>query len=464
MTASVERWAVSKAAPELHSPRASSTAQWGRLLTAMTVVVLGASWIVDLRSTMAILNLAALAAAVLGLGVPSLGLMSIGLLCTLDPFAAPLLLQGGLFRWNTLNYWLLFAAVMGMPHLLRLGSGPAFSALAFAGLLALELLLTPDVMNGVQHLFTIVIVFGMLVYVARAGTDGDTWFWAAVVAGTAGFLASGVYVLQIGRVPHINPNVWSYAPLAGVLLASIAFPLVSGSTRRQLVLTVSALLNSVWVFLSGSRGSLSIAVVALAVMLLMAELRRAVVYFGLAVLLAFGVATQFPELQSTTMQRLALLVDPTQSARTRTSGRFDLFLGGWYIFEDHPLGVGTGGFSTYWANLGYREGLSGFKRGVAFPAHAAWIKVLVENGIPGIVLLAAFVASFTAAGVAAGTRRSVLWGALATLVLAVGWLSTEFYSKALWLLAAAAMFLILGERRRAIIAASWRGPGRPGMS
>ena len=75
-------------------------------------------------------------------------------------------------------------------------------------------------------------------------------------------------------------------------------------------------------------------------------------------------------------------------------------------------------------------------------AHSGWIKVLAENGVPGILLLGAYVLSFTVSGWRARNPELLRLGLMVSAVLTVAWLSTEFQNKALWLLAAGATVLL----------------------
>jgi O-antigen ligase len=74
-------------------------------------------------------------------------------------------------------------------------------------------------------------------------------------------------------------------------------------------------------------------------------------------------------------------------------------------------------------------------------AHSAWVKTLTENGIPGVVLLIAYVFSFAAIGIRRGGRAKAL-GFLTTAVLIVAFTWTEFANKGLWLLVSATTVLI----------------------
>jgi O-antigen ligase len=122
-------------------------------------------------------------------------------------------------------------------------------------------------------------------------------------------------------------------------------------------------------------------------------------------------------------------------------------LRGWYIFSEHPwFGVGTGGFVQAELNLPTHIAVakSRFERKAA---HAGWIKMLAENGIPGGALLLGYVLSFAAVGWRTRDRELRRLGVLTTTVLGLAFVSTEFQSKGLWFLAAGSTVLL--QRRPA---------------
>ena len=153
-----------------------------------------------------------------------------------------------------------------------------------------------------------------------------------------------------------------------------------------------------------------------------------------------------------------MLLDPNVTLTDRTSGRADLMLAGWYMFRDHPLGIGTGGFATAWSGLSVAERISGWGLESLKPAHAGWIKILVENGVPGILFFGAFLCSFAVAGWRSRVRGLLPLGLLASLVLGLGFLTTEYQSKGLWFIAAGVMILL---RRHPVAAHHGRTAGRP---
>src|SRR6266566_4119982 len=133
----------------------TATVSSEQLLVAVIALVWLTTLFVDFRVALTLLMATGFSVAAIGLRYPRFGLLGIGMLCTLNEIAAPLLLSGGLWRWNTLNYWLLIVSVLFWPSLLRLDHLQSRILLPFILLLGLELLLSPDPSGGLQHVFGI---------------------------------------------------------------------------------------------------------------------------------------------------------------------------------------------------------------------------------------------------------------------------------------------------------------------
>src|SRR2546423_126321 len=197
--------------PGSNAPRGSLSA--GALLVAAIALAWSATLLLDFRVALTLLWVLGLGAAIVGLRYPRVGLLGIGMLCTLHGFAAPLLLQGGLWRWNTVNYLLVFVALLFWPYLLRVGRSPGGVLLAFVLLLGLEILLGPDPAAGIQIVLSVVAVFGLLVYFQRVASDAAAWSWLAVVTAVLAAGGGAAFLLRQGTLPAVNPNAWSYVPL-----------------------------------------------------------------------------------------------------------------------------------------------------------------------------------------------------------------------------------------------------------
>ncbi len=422
-----------------------------KVCLALTVLGGAASAVVDLRVVLTVLNLAAFALAIVGLRYPALGVLGITMLCTLDPMVGPLLLTGGLFRWNTLNYWLLLVMFVWSPYLVRQSDLTTRCFEVLMLVIGLGLVFGPEPELGVQQVLRMVTMLGILIYLVRGSASLDPWYWAALLSGTLGATLTAAYVFNEPRLPYVNPNVWSFLPMGAMLLIALIYPLCSDRPGRQNLLGSLAVINGGWVFLSTSRGSLLVALIILAYIVVGASnMRRSLVYLCLGGLACLFLVSEFSELSAKSLERVQLLFDSSKKARVRTSGRWDLALGGYYIVRDHPLGVGTGGFARAWSELGRKEGMSNFHQGKEFAAHSGWVKIAAENGIPGIVLLLAYALSFLILA-----RRSPYpivrkMGLLVSIVLITSWLSAEFDSKGLWLFCAGATVLIQAAERRRV--------------
>ena len=412
---------------------------WTRALLAVVLLGAAAGLVVGFERALAFLVFVGFAAAVGGLARPALGLMGIGLLCALDGFARTLIMTGGgLLRWNTFNYWLLIVMLLNVPGLIRLRDPHSRFLALFIGVLALGVVFSPLRSEGLETTLSVTTTFGLLVYALRAVSVREAWFGLGLVTGTASAAVSFVFLLQRDRFPSMNPNVWVFCPLTGILAIALALPAV----RRRggaLALGILAVIDVAWVYLTGSRGGIVLGLLGLIYLFLQLKgggARLAVI--GAGIVLAAVLTTRFAMLDQYTLHRVSKVLDQEAGLRERTSGRSDLMLGAWYMFLDHPLGVGTGGFAPSWSKLGIRRGMSDYAYGAAKEAHAAWAKTLAENGILGFALLLAYVFSFAAAALrrrASGARGI---GLLTAAVLFAAFFSTEFAGKALWLLAASA--------------------------
>ncbi|HKC25214.1 MAG TPA: O-antigen ligase family protein, partial [Thermoanaerobaculia bacterium] len=242
---------------------------------------------------------------------------------------------------------------------------------------------------------------------------------------------------------------------------------VADRPRSRAVLLALAAVNFGWVFLSASRGTFFVALVlALYVLGLALGASRtrdgriragAVAGLLAAVVVAGWLGSLVSDRAAQSVERLTKLFDSERSLANRTSGRSDLARIGWEIFQRHPFGIGTGEFVESAADYGAKESLSVFHEGQReLQAHSVWVKTLAENGVPGILALAAFVASFAVAGWRRREAGVLGLGVLASVVLALAFLSTEFQAKGIWLFAAAVIVVLKQGRwrrlRRAVVA------------
>ena len=415
---------------------------WGRRLLLVNLACWATAPAIGFEKALLAATLVGFLAAIVGLRRPVLGLLGIGMLSSLEPIARVFLQKGGLLRWNSFNYLLLVAMVLAVPMLLRLHDVQSRLLIVLIFLLGLEITISPNRGEGVQVVLEVVSIFGLIVFFRKGARGRRAWYWLGVTTGVSSALATLAFYSQQGTLDYINPNAMADTPLAGLFGVCLAVLFAQGRLWSRSVLMVLASLNVSLIFLSGSRGALSMACIA--VLFLLARLRlsfRLTLLLAAAVLAGFIVKAHFVEQEERAAGRVGMLFDANRSLGNRTSGRINLAMGGWYIFQSNPLGVGTGGFASNYARLGNLQGLGRFREGQEMQAHSEWVKILTENGILGAILLGAFVLSFAATGWT--LRRQGLFpvGLVVTATLAVGFFSREFQDEAVHLLVAGVMTL-----------------------
>jgi hypothetical protein len=418
--------------------RHSSAALWAVALIVLSSGVWGLGMVIGYQTALTIQMGLGLLAAIAGLFIPSLGIMGISMLAALDGIAVELLLTGGLLRFNTINYWLLIVIALSLPFVFRLRDLNTRALQIFTLLVGLELIYSRDLTDGIQGVLNLVTTFGMVVYFARSLKDPQSLYWAGIVNGVLASLGGFTFILQMSNLPYANPNNWTYLNLTALFSICIAFDYAHKYHKGRLILLVLAIANFVCVFLSASRGSLLIALLCgLYLFLSTRSVKLSTAMVGVAALAGLWVASQFAQQQLYTISRIQLLFDTTQTAQRRTSERSAIAQAGIDIFLKNPMGIGTGSFARVvgTASLQVRNR----------PAHSGWIKTLAENGVPGVLLMTAFIASFTVTGFRKRRQGLLLFGLFITVVLALAFIAKEFQGKSLWFLTASGIALLHPE-------------------
>lgn len=436
---------------------------WGPAVTLIGLGVWGAGVVLNIELCVSLLAALGFGLAIVGLWRPALGLLGVAVLCTLDPLMNAYVFTGGILRWNTFNYWLLFVLALFPWILLRLQNGQLALLECWLGLLGIELLISADYLTGMQDLFGAFAVLGLLVYFARGGEQPGAWYWLAVISSTIAAGGSLSYFLHASATDLINPNAMAYMPITGLFACCMGLPFATRYRMGQPLLAAMAGLNLVLVVLTASRGSMVTGTACAAYMLVSIRgIGRKAVVIGLVALIAIVALSQFTEMRTYAFHRLNLLVDPNVGLTDATSGRADLAKAGVRMFEQKPMGLGTGGFATAWSQLSYRDSESGWGIGHLKAAHSGWIKILVENGFPGVLLYGLFLLAFTISGWRSGSRDMLLLGGLATITLSLAFLTTEYQSKGVWFIAAGVMTML--RSRQSAAPARSVAPERPGGS
>jgi len=407
----------------------------------MAVWLLGLA--TELSVAVLVFTLIGLAAAAVGLIYPAIGLFGIGILCTTDTLARFGLLHGGWLRFNTFNYWLVLVILVYAPFLVRLRNSHCIIWQLLVLLLAIELIHSPDLFLGVNHLLGVVSPFGVLIYFVRTCRNQRLWYWMGIVNGALGAVGGGVIYATDNYLIRAHGNQFTFFPNAALFSICLASRYASANRRGQIPLLIMATLNFGWVLMTGSRGGLLIS--SCCMFFLLWELRgrwRRLFILATIALLATTACSLYPALVFRSLDRIMLLFDSDFSLRQRTSGRWDVALGGWYMLMDHPWGVGTGGFERTLANLDLQGGLSGFHAGKDLNAHAGWVRTLAENGLPGLLLHVALVVSFAVAGYRERHRGLLSLGVLVSATLCMVHVVHEFAPRGPWLLTAGAIVML----------------------
>jgi O-antigen ligase len=373
--------------------------------------------------------------AIVGLFIPSLGALAIGMLSGLNAVAAEYILTGGLLRFNTLNYWLLIVIVLSIPFLIRLKDSNTRWLQVFILLLALELIFSQNVPDGLDDILNITTTFGIIVYLSRIINNPSAFYWLGITNGILGSFVGLLFFSQFNELPYANPNNWTYMQLAALFSICVALYFAHSLKKSKIPLTFLAVINFTWIFLSGSRGSLAIALLCIAFIFFASRsLTLNTLLIGFAVVIGIWISTQFIEQQVTTINRIQLLFNQNETESKRTSKRSELMKAGLELFQKNPMGIGTGSFREESAQTSYINNNR--------PAHSAWIKVLVENGIPGILILSGFILSFAYNGFKKRHEGKLLLGVFIAAVFAAAFVAKEFQEKSLWFLAAMGIVIL----------------------
>jgi O-antigen ligase len=419
----------------------SAADTWGPWIAGICVAVWASGLLLGFLFALKLLTLLGFVAAVLGLRWPFVGLVGVGVICVLDPLTRVYIMEGGLLRWNTLNYWLLFVTILNAGRLYRLSSVHSFLLGAFLLLVLCESLEPSNLKSGAYGALCIGAYYGLLAYFLRVGRDAAAWYWLALIVGLVTAFGGLLFYWSRDALPTIDTNALSYFPVTALVTCCLALE-AAEHRNRQWLLGLFAGVNFCWAFLTGSRGGLLVA--CLCLLYLLWQMRRLgdrLMYAAAAAIVALAVLAQFPDVRDKAAARVQKLFDSDRSLASRTHGRSRLAKNAWRTFVEHPFGVGTGEFPSYWDGM-ESEMAPGSPRRKPVSAHSAWMKTLAENGFPGTLLLLAFVCSFAAVGWLRGTGAMRALGIFTTMFLGVAFLSQEFVVKGTWFLTAAAtMFL-----------------------
>ena len=445
----------------------SGVALAGKALSTLPVLVFAGSLGFGFEIAMTILAVAATLTLTAFLRSPPIGLLAVVCLCVLDvPLRVYVFTEYSL-PYNSINYVLLAMGVVTIPTLLVARSAPGKWLAAFVVIILLQLLPSSNHTLGMLVVLEVVAGLALIGGFLQWGRDDEVIRWAGIVAGVTGASCLLAYLLNRPE-QALNANAVAHVPLAAIVAIAVASAR-SGVIRNWALMMTLATINIVLVFLTESRGTFVLGVILGIYIVLRSPgvMHKFLVISLFAGMFAWATAT-FAQEFGATADKWARFMDPDVTISQATNRRVDLAAIGWDLFLEHPLGTGTGSFTDF---QDYTfENLPTIRRA----AHSAWVKTMAENGAPGLLLLAGFVLSFVMMRNRGDPRVGASFGALAALVLALGFVSVEFQSKGLWMLAGGATALLSrlrsGEGREAeaeshaprLRASVLRRPERPG--
>lgn len=413
----------------------STVDHWGWPAIAFVMAVWSAGLALGFDAAVWILTVVGFAASALGLWLPALGLVGIGMLCVLDPFSKDLLPASGLFPWNALDYWLLLVAALHVRRLAGEFPLPMRFLLGLGLVVTAQLIYSGNLEDGIQHAVGLLSTFGLLVYFSKLSRAPVDWYWFGLLSGMTGVIASLAFYLSRGTVPDGKFLVLS--AVSALLCICLGYRFVHRPLRR-LMLQAAAIANTIWIFLSGSRGSILMATCCLLFLVHSARtLSRRLVLLTVGIALTSSMVVLFPGEVDHTLVRLEQLVRPDVELTYKTSGRSDLVKAGWHMFLNNPLGVGTGNFVPRYVQESYTVDVR-YWRGEERTPHSVWIRTLAENGLLGTLLLAGMVVSYAWMGWQDRARGGLPIGIFVTAFLTLGFSVREATANGLWLAAAGA--------------------------
>ena len=274
----------------------------------------------------------------------------------------------------------------------------------------------------------------------------------AAVIGTVSYLEAGLGITRGATFQDQDP-----AQFAAVLIPGVVFGIheaVNGS--RRLPAACIAILTTIGVVISGTRGAwLAVAVAALLILPHLSARRRALAIGGIAALLV--ISFQLPGVSDLVANRTG------NALSTGGSGRTDIWSAGLTIYERAPvLGVGFANFPVAYTPDVVREARLSAYSSQAFRApHNLAVGTLIELGPIGLFLLALLLLPLV-------LRRG--WGAdattiratLASLLVMAMFLDILANRKQVWLVIGIAAGLAYVARMKAQ-ADSLAGDGSPGQ-
>ncbi len=387
-------------------------------------------------------------------------LMFLIIMIGVDPVMRTYLMGGVLFRYHTFNYLLLSLLLVNFLYRKNLDLKPIRIYMFLLIWMLVGLVFSKDVLLGGLSIigYLAFLAFYIIIWhtvdnpkFGRILHDGLRYgILASLLFSILFFISFGFDVFredlfdELGG-DYINPNSFSYMPLAGIVFSTLLVKIYHHPLKQQVIIQ---LLLLGMIGLAGSRGSFLVAALSMFFSFSGTVRTTRLVLAGLAAYLVLSYSAEFLRTSGIySLERLSTFFTSENDLAKASSGRSEIALIGYQMFKDNPIaGSGTGSFRENFAEMtsGYQYFDSDFLRkrqGDRIAAHSAYVKVMAENGVVGLILLTGLLLSFYFA------RRDDNLQIIAFSILLVSFLSTEFNAKVPWFICA---FTIVMHRKRIV--------------
>lgn len=387
---------------------------------------------------------------------PILGFLSITVLLVLDPMIRGYVLVGGLFRWNTINYWLIVFTIANSKLLLNNLTRHLKAVIAFILLIFIQLAYTNDFENGILSILGIFSIIALYTYVISVKQYNIKLilYYCSLVAGYAGLLTGLIFFrensfqvytlshyynlgLTIDDMEAINANSFAVTLVAPIMITTVAFSFLKDK-RHRFILFILSLGNLILLTFTGSRGALLTGIVSLYFMLTKKTNALKLIFWALIGYYILSMSAPLLEnVDSSIARKIYVLFNDDASVSQKTNDRSDIALIGYQMFLENPLGVGTGNFSYTFKKFTMYSFSDLSISQTTKQSHSAFIKIMAENGIFGILLFLLFISTYYY------NKKNPIYknGIYFILAALATFLSSEFQHKPIWFVGAIVAYL-----------------------
>lgn len=389
----------------------------------------------------------------LGLLKKEVGLLGIGMIAILDPFTRVFLATGGnlIFRWNTNNYILLFSAVfLWVIQGVKIKDATSKFLFFLIILCIAQLTYSTNLTSGSYFILNLLSYFGFLAFFIFLSSQRPQLFGKSyLVIAFLGLTINIMYQLVANELSYIDHSSLAQSGMSVLFTVCLGLSTDNKNSRRtSLWIVFLSSVMFILVFITGSRSGSVLAFIALLYIVMKSgKLTISNRVFSIIVgsITILALSTQLSGTLDSAQYRFSQLFNNNLSMARRTSNRSDLFIIGWNVFLDHPLGIGTGSIDKA-VIRSYSQSAIIDSYGLT-SVHSALSKILAENGLLGGILLLFFTMSFSYYYFKKTDRKvTAEIGLLCSAVIFSSLFVAEFQGKSLFYLAAGTTFILYYQK------------------